>query len=86
LGAFSSFVNQCPVHLDADAAGTVLLGGADDDAAVAAAEVVNYIPLLDLGEFEHLIYDFNGCGDERYLFRIVDHRNDEANLHGPTHN
>ncbi len=41
LGAFSSFVNQCPVHLDADAASAVLLGGADDDAAVAAAQVVN---------------------------------------------
>src|SRR5206468_11630913 len=85
LGAFSSFVNQCLVHLDADAAGTVLLGGTDDDAAVAAAQVINYIPLLDLGEFEHLIHDFNGCGDEGYFFRIVDHRTDETNLHRPTH-
>jgi hypothetical protein len=46
----------------------VFLRGANDDSAVAAAEIVNDVPLLDFGELEHLVDDFHRRGHEGDFF------------------
>src|SRR5262249_33743988 len=52
------------VDVDSDAFGAVGLGCRDDDAAVAAAEVVDCVASLDVGELEHAVDDWIGAGDK----------------------
>ena len=47
---------RCGFDVDADAARAVLLGRGDDDAAVAAAEVVDHVVAADLAHLEHLAH------------------------------
>ena len=52
------------VDVEADGLDAVLLRRGDQDAAVAAAEVVDDVPLLHLGQLEHLVDDLLGRRDE----------------------
>ena len=45
------------IDIDPNAARTVFLRRRDDDAAVAAAEVVDHIDRPDVGDFQHGIHD-----------------------------
>ena len=58
LGVVVGFLDSLGVDVDADAAGAEILGGGDDDPAVAATEVVDEVLLGDLGHLEHLIDHF----------------------------
>lgn len=46
--------------------------GANDDPAVAAAEIVKRVGFLDRGELEHFIDHFDWRWHERYFFAEVD--------------
>src|SRR6476646_7184162 len=54
----SRFADALRIDVDADRARTVLLRGGNDDAAIAATEVVYDIVRRHLGELQHLLDDF----------------------------
>ena len=44
--------------------GAIILGGADDDTAIAAAEIVNDIGFGHFGQFKHSVHNRVGAGNE----------------------
>ena len=65
-------LDQITVDFEPHRFGAFFRGG-DDDAAVAGAEIVDDIALLDAGEFDHLVDDFLWCRYERHdLFVFED--------------
>ena len=85
MSAFSRAPYSGRVDVDADAAGAELLGGGNDDAAVAGAEIVEDVVLADLGHLQHLRDDLlvrGHIGNFRLLFeklqRLLRHRRDDG--------
>ena len=65
LGVALRFLDHGLVDVDPHAAGPVAAGGRDNDAAVAAADVVEDVLVRDLGQLEHAVDDRLGRRDPR---------------------
>src|SRR5208283_659251 len=62
LGA--RFLDQSCIDLEADGLGAVLLGGSNDDAPIATAQVIEQVAGLDLRQLQHGVHDFRWRGHE----------------------
>src|SRR5450432_2459128 len=56
-GVFAGFLDKFGIDVDAHSARAVILGGGDDDAPVAAAEVIDDVAPGNAGEPEHAVDD-----------------------------
>src|SRR4029453_2012861 len=61
------FLHQVSIYFNSNPFHTIALSRPNDDAAVAAPQIVNYIAAFHLSHLEHAVNDFGRCWNIRHF-------------------